>query len=349
MQLAFALVMSALLHVATITMPGWELPGTTEPPPPLVEARLVPVAPAAAPSTQAKPRATPRAMAKPVPAAARETGASLSDAAPAASTPVEAAPTHGQPPLPETALAPTVAESTVGAPTIAEPLAAKPAAPPSASAPEAQPASPPWPLAGRMRYIVTYGDGGFVIGETVQEWRVDATAYSIRSVATPRGLAALRGKTRTQSSVGEVTAAGLRPREFRDQREGRPAESASFDWEQARVTFSGDRGDAPLAPGTQDMISVFYQLAWLAPRENIEMAVATAGRLGRWNFEWLGEETIAAAGARVATLHLRTRADGDLTEVWLAPAHGGLPVKIRHVDRKGDTFEQTADTLEIQG
>ena len=58
---------------------------------------------------------------------------------------------------------------------------------------------------------------------------------------------------------------------------------------------------------------------------------------------------IAAVGALVATLHLRTRADGDLTEVWLAPAHGGLPVKIRHVDRKGDTFEQTADTLEIQG
>lgn len=346
MPLAFALVMSALLHVATITMPGWELPGTAEPSaPPSVEARLLPpAAPVAARTAPTKPRAAPRALAaKPVPAAARETGASLSDAAPASPL-VEATPTHGEPPLPATA-----AEPAVVAPTIAKPVAIEPAAPPSASATTAQPVAPPWPLAGRVRYVVTYGDGGFVIGETVQEWRVDATAYSIRSVATPLGLAALRGKTRTQSSAGEVTAAGLRPREFRDQREGRPAESASFDWEQARVTFSGDKGEGRLTPGTQDMISVFYQLAWLAPRENIEMAVATAGRLGRWNFEWLGEETIAAAGALVATLHLRTRADGDLTEVWLAPAHGGLPVKIRHVDRKGDTFEQTADILEIQG
>jgi hypothetical protein len=232
-----------------------------------------------------------------------------------------------------------------------EALAERPQTPAVADAPPAAavaptPPSPPWPRDGRLRYVVKYGDGGFVIGETVQEWHIEDGRYSIRSVAEPKGLAALRGRMRTQSSEGEVTAAGLRPREFRDQREGRDAEVASFDWSAGQVGFSGGRASGRLAEGTQDMISVFYQLAWLMPRQNLELAVATASRLGRWNFEWVGEEELDLPSGKLASVHLRTRSDGDTTEVWLAPAYGGLPVKIRYVDRKGDAFEQTADSPE---
>lgn len=317
MPLLLAFVASAVLHAAAITMPGWELPGSGEPEPVMLEAELVPPKPApvaaAAPAKRMpKPRPARKAPhAEPAPEAA--VAAAAASAAPV-ETPVAPPPVAVAPPVP------------------AEPVAAV----------------PPWPRAGRVRYRVTWGESGFVIGETVHEWRVEAAHYAIRSVATPRGLAALRGKTRSQSSEGEVTAAGLRPREFRDQREGREAESATFDWNDARIVFSRG-GDGRLADGTQDMVSVFYQLAWQAPREDVDMMVATASRLGRWKFEWLGEEQLEAGGTVLSTLHLRTRAEGDVTEVWLAPAHGGLPVKIRHVDRKGDTFEQTADTVEIQG
>lgn len=318
MPLAFALAISAVLHAAAITMPGWELPGIAEPEPAPLEAHLAPPRPApVVATTPAKPR-------PPRPAPARKTVAS------------------------DAVAAPVETEGPAVRPEMPAPLASNPLPEPAAPAPAAAPA-PPWPRAGRVHYVVTYGEGSFVIGETVHDWRVDGDRYSIRSVATPRGLAALRGKTRAQSSEGEITANGLRPSEFRDQREGREAEAATFDWAQARISFSGGRGEARLNEGTQDMISVFYQLAWQAPRADMEVAVATAGRLGRWKFEWVGEENIDAAGATLSTLHLRTRADGDVTEVWLAPAHGGLPVKIRHVDRKGDTFEQTADTLEIHG
>lgn len=318
MPLLLAFVASALLHGAAITMPGWVLPGSVEPETAMIEAELAPPrpAPVAAAPTRKAPKPAPvrkAARAEPVPEA------------PAVAAPL-AAPV-------EAPVAPPIAEAPAAVP---EPVVVAPPA-------------PPWPRAGRMRYRVTWGENGFIIGETVHEWRVEDTHYSIRSVATPRGLAALRGKTRAQSSEGEVTAAGLRPSEFRDQREGREAESASFDWNESKVVFSGGRGEGRLAEGTQDMVSVFYQLAWQAPRADVDMSVATASRLGRWKFEWLGEEQLEAAGATLSTLHLRTSADGGVTEVWLAPAHGGLPVKIRHVDRKGDTFEQTADTLETQG
>jgi hypothetical protein len=326
--LAFALVISAVLHAAAITMPGWELAGVDELESAPLEARLVPPRPAPVVTAAAPPPAKRR---PPRVAPVRQ----VAVADDALSMPVEtAAPAaHAEAPVP---LPEPLAEP------IVEQAAAEPQ-PPMVATP------PPWPRAGRLHYVVTYGEGAFIIGETVHDWQVEDGRYSIRSVATPRGLAALRGKTRSQSSAGEITADGLRPLEFRDQREGREAEAAAFDWAQTRVIFSGGRGEARLSEGTQDMISVFYQLAWQAPRQNVRMAVATAGRLGSWEFEWLGEETIEAAGASFSTLHLRTRADGDITEVWLAPAHGGLPVKIRHVDRKGDTYEQTADTLEING
>ena len=323
MPFAIAFAISALLHAAAITMPAWDLPGSQEPESPAIEAHLAPPPkPAPVPVEKAKPQSRPqptkKATSVPVVAAA--------SAAESAAPPV----------MPEEAPAP-VAPAPVAAVEPPAPVVEQPAPPPA----------PPWPRQGRVRFIVTYGDGGFVIGETIHEWRVDNDRYSMRSAFDTRGLAALLGRTRSQVSEGEVTAAGLRPREFRDQREGRALETAVFDWPAARVVFSGGRGEDRLAAGTQDLISLFYQLAWLAPRQAVDIEVATASRVGHWTFDWVGEESLTLAGTPLTTLHLRTSADGDTTEIWLAPAHGGLPVKIRYVGRKGDMYELTADLLEL--
>jgi hypothetical protein len=339
MPIAFAFVISALLHAAAITMPGWDLPGETEPPP--LEARLPPPVTAAAAPGKPKPAPRPRAAKKPaiVPVAAAGVSepATQAEATQAEATQAEA----------------TQAEATQAEATAHEPAEPTAAAPESAAAPDAEaaapspPIAPPWPRTGRVHYVVTYGNHGFVIGETVHEWDMQGERYAIRSVAEPKGLAVLRGRMRRQESVGELTAGGLRPFEFRDQREGREWETASFDWPAARVVFSGGRGTNPLAEGTQDLLSVFYQLAWQAPRQSVEVAVATASRVRRWTFEWVGEENVTLPATELTALRLRTSAEGDTTEVWLAPAYGGLPVKIRHVDRGGDVYEQAADSLEF--
>lgn len=325
MPFAIALIVSALLHAAAIGMPGWDLSGMGEPDSPPLDVVLVPPPdPVAAPAPVAvkpKPR---RPVANKVVHAEGFAVEAAEATAPAAVP--EAMPATAEPP-------PAV---------IAEPE------PPSAPPPAASPVEPPWPRQGRLRYVARYGEGGFVIGETVQEWHIDGGRYAITSVFEPKGLAALRGRTRRQASEGGVTAAGLQPYAFRDQREGREAESASFDWSGGKVVFSGGRGESIIADGAQDMLSVFYQLAWQAPRQTVEMTVANASRVGRWSFEWVGEEKLELAAGSLATLHLRTRAEGLTTEVWLAPGLGGLPVKIRHVDRKGDAFEQVADPLELK-
>lgn len=323
MPFAIALAVSALLHAAAIVAPGWDLPGLGEPEPAPLEARLTPPPapslPQAPKPAKPKPRPKPTAVAHAASAAAVPPVPAMAEEAPAVPT---AEPPPPPPPVPVVA----------------------PAAEP---APAPAPLSPPWPRQGRVRYVVTYGENAFVIGETVHEWRVDGERYWIRTAAQPKGLAAVFGKTRRQESSGSVSADGLRPEQFRDSREGRAEESAGFDWQRAQAFFSNGSSAGPLAPGMQDLVSVFYQLAWLMPRADLELAVATASRLGRWRFEWLGEEELALAAGKLATLHLRTRADGDTTEIWLAPGQGGLPVKIRHVDRKGDVFEQVADVLEL--
>lgn len=332
MPFALAFMVSVVMHAAAIVMPGWVLPGEAAEPQPL-EARL---APPPRPAPVAK-RPKPQRAKHVIPAAV-----AAEPAAPVQPTPPESS--SAAVPEPVAAMPPELAApSAARAPEPAPEPVPEPAPEPEAAAPPAPPPTAPWPAVGQLRYVVKYGDGGFIIGETHQEWRIEGNRYSILSVAEPKGLAALRGSKRIQASSGEVTAAGLRPLDFRDQREGRDAEVASFDWTGAQVSFSGGRPSQPLTAGTQDMTSVFYQLAWLAPRQTVELAVATASRVGRWTFEWVGEEILELPNGNVTTLHLRTRAEGDSTDVWLAPAYGGLPIRIRYVDRKGDAFEQTAD------
>ncbi len=326
MPLAIALVVSALLHAAAIAVPEWDRPGLAAPEPPPLEAHLAPP-PKAAP---AQPKRE-----KPKPPAHRR------------ATPVQPAPTAEMPPA-EAAAPEAEAEAETAPPAAAAeaPVVEAPAATPEPPAPPAPPA-PPWGGRGSLRYTVTYGSGGFVIGEARHEWQTEDGRYSLLSTFEPKGLAAIRGKTRTQASEGEITAEGLRPLQFRDRRQGREPETASLDWQAGKVVFSGGRGEAALPPGAEDLLSVFYQLAWLSPRQSVDMTVATSSRVGRWTFEYLGEETLALPSGPTPALHLRTRAEGDTTEVWLDTKRGGLPVQIRHTDRKGDVFEEVAQEVEI--
>ena len=60
----------------------------------------------------------------------------------------------------------------------------------------------------------------------------------------------------------------------------------------------------------------------------------------------LGDEEIEVPAGVLRTLHLR--APGvNTTELWLAYDYLMLPVKIRHVDRKGDSLVQVAIKIEV--
>jgi len=337
MPLVFALVASALLHVAAVVSPGWVLPDTLDADlPPTINAVLAkqPVHPETAPA--AKPAPKPPVLKPAVPAAAPVVVAAAA-ATPSELSPVAAAP----PPAEERPLAvspaPSARDTVSGS---AAGITIEPAA--------SIPANTGLPGKGRMRYIVTRGEGGFVIGESVHSWEHDGFTYQLESLTETTGIAAVFKPARiVQRSQGEVSAAGLRPREFRHERTA-GIDSASFDWSRGIVAYAGR--EASLVEGTQDMLSMYYQLVLLAPRSGtVEMPIATGRKLAKYRFDVLGEETLNFPAGERQTVHIRTRSGNDNIDMWLPIGAGeqvrGMPLKIRIIDRKGDIYEQIADDL----
>ena len=323
MPLLIAFAASALLHAAALVGSGWALPGSDEAEPPTTTIEAVIARPA--PKAETPPKAAPR----PPAARQRNSPASLAGApGPAMTVPS---------PEPSSTVAP------------AAPLPVPPPAAPPAAMPEpVAPAPPTTALAGRgqVRYAITRGEGGFVVGQAIHTWEHDGFRYRLRSVTETTGLAALFKPARVvQSSEGELAGEGLQPREFRHERVG-GVDTASFDWPGRAVAFAGRR--EAIVGGTQDMLSMYYQLVLLAPTQGaLDMPIATGRKLENYRFEVLGEETLALPAGQRRALRVRTRSGGDTIELWLHAGEGaasrGLPLKIRFIDRKGEIFDQIAD------
>ncbi len=171
-------------------------------------------------------------------------------------------------------------------------------------------------------------------------WQHDGQRYQAR-----QQISLLLLGSRAQTSVGTLGPTGLLPERFGDR--ARSEQAAHFDYAQGRVTFSANTPDAPMAAGTQDRLSVFLQLGALlaaAPERypsgtRINVATVSARAADVWSFTVEGEETLELPVGAVAAIQLERlpRRDYDQTaQVWLAPALGYLPVRIRLVQANGD-------------
>lgn len=343
MPLALALVASVLLHAAALVGPGWMLPGTHEPDSATtIEAVLAP------PPRRTEPAAAVKPAAKPSPGKPK-----AADPAPLP-TPVEA-PLAGPLPAPVALPAapppepPAVAAEPVPSPrdTVsgsAGDITLEPAA--------RVPVNTALPGRGRLRYVITRGEGGFVIGQAIHSWEHDGFRYKLKSLTETTGLAAVfRPAQVFQSSEGDITEEGLRPREFRHERGGGSVDTASFDWLFRFVAYAGRRDR--IVGGTQDMLSMYYQVVLLSPKSGIvEMPIATGRKLETYRLEVLGEETLTLPAGERRALRIRTRSGNDMIELWLRTDDGaaarGLPLKIRFTDRKGEIFDQLADEADTR-
>ncbi|MDA8450026.1 DUF3108 domain-containing protein [Acidovorax sp. NCPPB 3859] len=171
-------------------------------------------------------------------------------------------------------------------------------------------------------------------------WRHDDAGYEARQEAK----AFLLG-SRSQTSSGVVTPAGLQPRRFGDQ--ARKEQTADFDFGTGRATFSGGGAPAAIAAGAQDRLSVFIQLGALlaaAPDRypdgtRITFTTVGARNADRWTFTIEGTETLDLPIGPTPALKLERlpRRDADeKAELWLAPSLGFLPARIRLTKGNGD-------------
>jgi hypothetical protein len=167
-----------------------------------------------------------------------------------------------------------------------------------------------------VRYIITRGEGGFVVGQSVHTWEHDGLTYKLQSVTETTGLAALFKPARVvQAQPRRGRAEGLRPLEFRHERAG-GLDTAASTGRAASSPMPGAR--TAWSAGAQDMLSMYYQLVLLAPkrrcggdahRHRAQTGDATASRCSaKKSWPCRGR----APGARTWT-----RSGNDTIELWL--------------------------------
>lgn len=285
-----------------------------------------------------------------------------------------------QPPLPDFLALPTIAvtEDAVGEPVPPGPPAqttTAPAAPAPAAAPQLAAAQPapaatpdpgPAPAAPTVRHYkvdvpppaeLTYevaridADGTAWSGQALLSWKRNEHAYRMRFEAGIKIVFA-RVNLAVLTSEGHLGDTGLAPVTMTEKRRGRSMTATHFDWPGNKMSFSASQRAYPLQPGTQDKGTVPLQLAAIARggREqlsgDIDIFVGGERDGSIYSFQAVGAEEIDTPLGRLQTVRLarppRPGSYKSRLDIWLAPAHGWLPVQIRSSEANGAVTTQTA-------
>lgn len=183
-------------------------------------------------------------------------------------------------------------------------------------------------------------------------------AYRIVSESRAVGLLALLEKhTLRFESSGTLTASGLRPQHFEGKRSDSDSRQvrAEFGWEagQLTITHDGRTETLTLPPGTQDRISSMYQFMFLSREklQRLEFFMTNGRKLDHYHYTVQPGGDLETRLGRIDTLHLvkQHRADESGTEIWLAPQHRFLPVRLLILEEDGTRYEQFITRLDIKG
>jgi hypothetical protein len=194
-----------------------------------------------------------------------------------------------------------------------------------------------------------------LLGTITEHFEAKEGSYRVTSDGRATGLLALvqRDPIRLISS-GDLTKDGLRPHRFEGHRSGKSA-FAEFDWPGAKLTLVHDGLNHSLAlpPGTQDRLSIMYQLMFAIPNNKapvMDFSMTNGRKIEKYRYIAHPDVTIDTPFKRLNTIHLikQREADDTGTEIWVAPEYGNLPVKLLIIEDDGVRYEQIVTKLEIK-
>lgn len=254
----------------------------------------------------------------------------------------------------------------------AAPVESTPAEPtPAPQAPAVSPpppATPPPAAPEARRYVVdmpppakitldvarTDADGTTWSGEALLAWQSNADSYRIQVEAGIRVVFA-RVNLLVLKSEGAVAATGFAPITMTEKRRGRAMTATHFNWGKGLITFSASEAMYGLPPGAQDKASIPLQLAAIArgdPKQltgAIDIFVGEDRDAAIYRFTVVGQEAIDTKLGTLQTWHLtRPPQPGSYKsrlDIWLAPAHGWYPVRIRNTEPNGAVTTQTVNNI----
>lgn len=199
--------------------------------------------------------------------------------------------------------------------------------------------APAWALPGpgQWTYKVTGQARGLpYTAQALLVWQPDGTRYQ----AAMEIKAFLVG-SRRQTSEGVLLGQDLQPTLFTDQR--KKSRRVQMDPVRQTIRFEEATTPVPLPAGTQDRLSLFFQLG----QRLLQLGPSASGQ--RWTVPVAGTHDVETwtfavqpgekAGQWHVTRVARYPADQSL-EIWYAPTAAGVPVRIRLQSPDGDLADQ---------
>ncbi|MDE2117194.1 MAG: DUF3108 domain-containing protein [Betaproteobacteria bacterium] len=173
--------------------------------------------------------------------------------------------------------------------------------------------------------------------------------YHIESVSQAVGLIAMiKPETIRVISQGVLTAKGLRPLTFTNERKLDTERNAraDFDWTTNRITLTDRAGKRtlPLPAGTQDRLSAMYQFMF-APLKNaatLDFYMTNGSKVDIYNYLITPDQSVTVPLGTFKALYVASppKAGESRTEVWLATEHANFPYKMVITDPDGDKLTQ---------
>lgn len=209
----------------------------------------------------------------------------------------------------------------------------------------------PLPKNIALEYEVTRDGKPFA--KVKESFTQDGSEYRIESITKGIGIYALFGE-RKLSSMGSITAGGLKPLRFELQQGDNANKTlrTDFDWatNALNMQVKSKVKTAVLEKGTQDLASYVYQFMFSPPlSEEVKVTLTTGKKLNQYYYK-VAERGIAikAMDTDYKTTHLVGVESKDKKELWLADAQYYLPVRYRVQDENGATLEQTLTKLHVE-
>lgn len=202
-----------------------------------------------------------------------------------------------------------------------------------------------------MSFTITFGN--MRIGEGREVLVHDGKSYTVTSESKPVGIASAFIGRIVRESRGQVTATGLKPEYFKEDRGRRGQRIAAFDWGTDRITLTRDEHThtQALPPGTLDYASFQFNFAFVPPDENgIKVPLTDGRRVKEYQYRFIGRETLQTPIGPIETVHFAREIDPEEKrsfEVWLATDQHHLPVRIRYSE-KSRTFDSLVTGISIQ-
>lgn len=335
-------LLSLLIHLCLIdALPHWTIEATDEPNTEPLRATLMPLVP---PVEAPRPVQPPTPAPKPKPSA--RVRSTTAPAAPSteASTPIE--PESTEPAIPVTASAAPPPQAPAP-----EPPAASPAPPPATTPPQS----------ARLDYKVISSnvkEANPIYGHGTITWAIADGRYAT-DLQAAANVFVFRFDVLASHSEGSVGAGGLAPDRYLESPRKRATVATNFNRDARQsISFSASSANVPLLAGTQDRLSVLFQIGALlladpqktAAGTEIEIPVAgTRGEVEQWRFDVRGNEAIDTGVGALSTTHLqRTPRPGtnDRTiDVWVAQSDGGYPARVLYTEPSGNTVMMTLDKI----